>query len=158
LQREGFIKFSSMAVFYRTNAQSRVLEEALRLARVPYTLVSGRSFYDRAEVRDAAAYLRLMANPRSDADLQRIINTPARGIGDTTVERLTEGRFNIASSSEGGEPEFMLVNDSHDGSCWLWDYEHGRRFLESGEAVTYGQGDEDLPDDDQDRGPKLLGP
>ncbi len=79
-----------MAVFYRANAQSRVLEEALRLARVPYTLVSGRSFYDRAEVRDAAAYLRLMVNPRSDADLLRVINTPARGIGDTTVERLTD--------------------------------------------------------------------
>jgi DNA helicase-2/ATP-dependent DNA helicase PcrA len=90
LQREGFIKYSGMAVFYRTNAQSRVLEEALRLARVPYTLVSGRSFYDRAEVRDAAAYLRLMVNPRSDADLLRIINTPARGIGDTTVERLQD--------------------------------------------------------------------
>nr|WP_211194745.1 UvrD-helicase domain-containing protein [Pyxidicoccus fallax] len=90
LQREGLIRFSSMAVFYRVNAQSRVLEEALRLARVPYTLVSGRSFYDRAEVRDAAAYLRLMVNPRSDADLLRIINTPARGIGDTTVERVTD--------------------------------------------------------------------
>ncbi|WP_342379581.1 UvrD-helicase domain-containing protein [Myxococcus stipitatus] len=90
LQREGFIKYSSMAVFYRVNAQSRVLEEGLRLARVPYTLVSGRSFYDRAEVRDASAYLRLMVNPRSDADLLRIINTPARGIGDTTVERLTD--------------------------------------------------------------------
>ncbi|HYI00085.1 ATP-dependent helicase [Hyalangium sp.] len=90
LQREGFIKLSSMAVFYRANAQSRVLEEAMRLARVPYTLVSGRSFYDRAEVRDAAAYLRLMVNPRSDADLLRVINTPARGIGDTTVERLTD--------------------------------------------------------------------
>jgi DNA helicase-2/ATP-dependent DNA helicase PcrA len=90
LQREGFIKYSGMAVFYRVNAQSRVLEEALRLARVPYTLVSGRSFYDRAEVRDAAAYLRLMVNPRSDADLLRVINTPARGIGDTTVERLTD--------------------------------------------------------------------
>jgi len=90
LQREGFIKYSSMAVFYRVNAQSRVLEEGLRLARVPYTLVSGRSFYDRAEVRDASAYLRLMVNPRSDADLLRIINTPARGIGDTTVERVTD--------------------------------------------------------------------
>jgi DNA helicase-2/ATP-dependent DNA helicase PcrA len=90
LAREGFVKYSGMAVFYRVNAQSRVLEEALRLARVPYTLVSGRSFYDRAEVRDAAAYLRLMVNPRSDADLLRVINTPARGIGDTTVERLTD--------------------------------------------------------------------
>nr|WP_217279484.1 UvrD-helicase domain-containing protein [Corallococcus exiguus] len=90
VQREGFIKFSSMAVFYRTNAQSRVLEEALRLGRVPYQLVSGRSFYDRAEVRDASAYLRLMVNPRSDADLLRVLNVPARGIGDTTEERLTD--------------------------------------------------------------------
>ena len=85
-------RYQQMAVFYRANAQSRVLEEALRLARVPYTLVSGRSFYERAEVKDAAAYLRLMVNPRSDADLLRVINTPARGIGDTTVERLSDLR------------------------------------------------------------------
>ncbi|MCI0673049.1 MAG: UvrD-helicase domain-containing protein [Myxococcaceae bacterium] len=90
LAREGFIGFSQMAVFFRTNAQSRVLEEALRLDRIPYTLVSGRSFYERQEVRDAAAYARLMVNPRSDADLLRVINTPARGIGDTTVERVQE--------------------------------------------------------------------
>jgi DNA helicase-2/ATP-dependent DNA helicase PcrA len=88
LGREGLIPLSQVAVFFRTNAQSRVLEEAFRLDRIPYTLVSGRSFYDRAEVRDAAAYARLMVNPRSDADLLRVINTPARGIGDTTVERL----------------------------------------------------------------------
>ncbi|MFZ5470187.1 MAG: ATP-dependent helicase [Myxococcota bacterium] len=89
LRREGVADLDQMAVFYRTNAQSRVLEEAFRLSRLPYTLVSGRSFYERAEVKDAAAYLRLMVNPRSDADLLRVINTPARGIGDTTVERLS---------------------------------------------------------------------
>src|SRR5205823_5074906 len=71
------------------NAQSRVLEEALRLARISYTLVNARSFYERAEIKDASAYLRLMLNPRSDADLLRVINVPARGIGDTTVERLS---------------------------------------------------------------------
>lgn len=90
LRRDGIVDYAGCAVFYRTNAQSRVLEETFRLARVPYTLVSGRSFYDRAEIRDAAAYLRLMVNPKSDADLSRIINTPPRGIGDTTEERLTE--------------------------------------------------------------------
>jgi DNA helicase-2/ATP-dependent DNA helicase PcrA len=90
LRREGICDFEQMAVFFRTNAQSRVLEETFRLLRVPYVLVSGRSFYDRAEIKDAASYLRLMVNPRSDADLLRVINTPARGIGDTTVERLTE--------------------------------------------------------------------
>ena len=89
LRRDGIADYDQMAVFYRTNAQSRVLEEALRLARVPYTLVSGRSFYERAEIKDAASYLRLMVNPKSDADVLRVINTPARGIGDTTVERLT---------------------------------------------------------------------
>jgi len=88
LRNQGITDYEQMAVFYRTNAQSRVLEETFRLARVPYVLVSGRSFYDRAEIRDAASYLRLMVNPRSDADLERIINTPARGIGDTTLERL----------------------------------------------------------------------
>jgi DNA helicase-2/ATP-dependent DNA helicase PcrA len=88
LVREGVCSYASVAVFFRVNAQSRVLEEALRLARVPYTLVSGRSFYERAEVKDAASYLRLMVNPKSDADLLRVINTPARAIGDTTQDRL----------------------------------------------------------------------
>jgi DNA helicase-2/ATP-dependent DNA helicase PcrA len=90
LRNDGVADFGNVAVFYRTNAQSRVLEEQLRLSRVPYTLVSGRSFYDRAEIRDASSYLRLMVNPKSDADLTRVINTPARGIGDTTVDRVTE--------------------------------------------------------------------
>ncbi|MFZ5440169.1 MAG: ATP-dependent helicase [Myxococcota bacterium] len=90
LRRDGIADFDQVAVFFRANAQSRVLEETFRLMRVPYVLVSGRSFYERAEVKDAASYLRLMANPRSDADLERVINVPARGIGDTTVERLRE--------------------------------------------------------------------
>ncbi len=90
LRRDGVTDFDQMAVFFRANAQSRVLEETFRLMRVPYVLVSGRSFYERAEVKDAASYLRLMANPRSDADFERVVNVPARGIGDTTVERLRE--------------------------------------------------------------------
>src|SRR5260370_28528837 len=77
-----------MSVFYRCNAQSRLLEESFRLSRVPYTLVNARSFYERAEIKDAAAYLRLMVNPKSDADLLRVLNVPARGIGDTTTQRL----------------------------------------------------------------------
>jgi DNA helicase-2/ATP-dependent DNA helicase PcrA len=79
-----------IAVFYRTNAQSRVLEDAFRLGRIPYAVVRGRSFYDRAEVKDLAAYLRLAVNPRSDQDALRVINKPARGIGDTTVGRIEE--------------------------------------------------------------------
>jgi DNA helicase II / ATP-dependent DNA helicase PcrA len=80
--------YAEMAVFYRANAQSRALEDALRARRIPYRVVRGRSFYDRAEVKDIAAYLRLCVNPRADGDLLRVINTPPRGIGDTTVEHL----------------------------------------------------------------------
>ncbi len=90
LRRDGITDYDQMAVFFRTNAQSRVIEETFRLLRVPYVLVSGRSFYERAEVKDAASYLRLMVNPRSDADFERVVNVPARGIGDTTLDRLRE--------------------------------------------------------------------
>jgi DNA helicase-2/ATP-dependent DNA helicase PcrA len=77
-----------IAVLYRTNAQSRPVEAALRAARIPYVIVRGTSFYERAEVKDAAAYLRLALEPRSDLDLERVVNKPPRGIGDKTVERL----------------------------------------------------------------------
>ncbi|HEY8088397.1 MAG TPA: UvrD-helicase domain-containing protein [Polyangiaceae bacterium] len=77
-----------IAVFYRIHAQSRVLEEALRAANVPYQIIGGTKFYERAEVKDALSYLRVLVNPRSDVDLARVVNVPARGIGQTTVERL----------------------------------------------------------------------
>ena len=75
----------SVAVLYRTNAQSRVLEESLRRNRIAYRLVGGFSFYARAEIRDVLAYARLAINPRDATALQRIINTPARGIGASTL-------------------------------------------------------------------------
>ncbi|MBL9038334.1 MAG: UvrD-helicase domain-containing protein, partial [Archangium sp.] len=90
LRHQGVCDYDQMAVFFRTNAQSRIIEETFRLNRVPYVLVSGRSFYDRAEIRDAASYLRLMVNPKSDADFLRVVNQPARGIGDTTEERVQD--------------------------------------------------------------------
>ncbi len=79
-----------VAIFYRINAQSRVLEEAFRGAQVPYQIVGGMRFFERAEVKDALAYLRLIENPKSDTDLLRIINTPARGIGGKTVQALLD--------------------------------------------------------------------
>jgi len=76
------------AVLYRTNAQSRLVEEALRRYNIAYTMVGGFSFYERAEIKDLLAYLRLVRNPHDSMALQRAINTPARGIGKTTLEVL----------------------------------------------------------------------
>src|SRR5713101_292303 len=115
LNREGLITYRQMAVFYRVNAQSRVLEEAFRLSRVPYTLVNARSFYERAEIKDAAAYLRLMVNPKSDADFLRVLNVPARGIGDTTTQRLLDfatGRGISLFESLGSLEEIPSLNAS----------------------------------------------
>jgi DNA helicase-2/ATP-dependent DNA helicase PcrA len=77
-----------VAVFYRIHAQSRVLEEALRAGNIPYQIVGGARFYERAEIKDALGYLRILVNPRSDVDLLRVVNVPARGIGTTTMDRL----------------------------------------------------------------------
>ena len=76
------------AVLYRTNSQSRLVEEALRRYNISYTMVGGFSFYERAEIKDLLAYLRLVRNPHDSMALERIVNTPARGIGKTTLETL----------------------------------------------------------------------
>ncbi|WP_072784152.1 ATP-dependent helicase [Flavobacterium haoranii] len=77
------------AVLYRTNAQSRSIEDALRKRDIPYRIYGGLSFYQRKEIKDVLAYLRLVVNPKDEEALVRVINYPARGIGDTTVEKLT---------------------------------------------------------------------
>ncbi len=80
---------SEFAVLYRTNAQSRTLEDALRERNIPYRIWGGHSFYQRAEIKDAVAYLRMAVNPRDNESLRRIINTPARGIGETSLQKIT---------------------------------------------------------------------
>ncbi|MDE6557057.1 MAG: UvrD-helicase domain-containing protein [Duncaniella sp.] len=77
------------AILYRTNAQSRIIEEALRKRNIPYRIYGGLSFYQRKEVKDAIAYFRLVLNPDDDEALRRVINTPKRSIGDTTVRKLS---------------------------------------------------------------------
>ena len=84
------LKNSDFAILYRTNAQSRILEDALRKRNIPYKIFGGLSFYQRKEIKDILAYLRLIVNPKDNEALRRIINYPARGIGDTTLSRLEE--------------------------------------------------------------------
>jgi len=86
-EAEG-VPWGEMAIFYRINSLSRVLEETLRQAGVPYQMARGTAFYDRKEIKDAVAYLRAIANPADEVNLFRIINTPARGVSDKTVKAL----------------------------------------------------------------------
>ncbi len=89
LLREEKRTYADFAVFYRTNAQSRALEDALLREGVPYKIVGGTRFFERAEIRDVLAYLRVLANPADAVSLRRIINVPRRGIGDTTIAAVT---------------------------------------------------------------------
>lgn len=84
------LNYSDFAVFYRTNAQSRVIEDLMRSHGIPYKLVGGVRFYERMEIKDMLAYMRSFINPGDDVAVQRIINVPARGIGKTTVEKIEE--------------------------------------------------------------------
>jgi len=85
---DGRIGWRDMAVFYRTNALSRVMEDACRQAGIPYVIARGTAFYDREEIKSAVAYLKVTANPDDDVSLERIVNTPSRGIGKTSIQKL----------------------------------------------------------------------
>ncbi len=87
LRQEG-IDYGEMAVLYRTNAQSRGLEEMLLKSNIPYKMVGGTKFYERKEIKDILAYLRLIANPDEDISFVRVVNEPKRGIGAATVDKL----------------------------------------------------------------------
>ena len=101
------IPYGDMAILYRTNAQSRVLEEALIRRALPYTMVGGTKFYDRKEIKDVLAYLRVLYNPFDDLSLLRIINVPKRSIGATTVSKLQD------YARENGTSLFMTLTQLH---------------------------------------------
>ena len=90
LKRKGSFNYGQCAILYRTNAQSRALEEQLLMENVPYSIIGGVNFYARREIKDILAYLRTMANGTDDLSVRRIINTPKRGIGETTVLRVAD--------------------------------------------------------------------
>jgi DNA helicase II / ATP-dependent DNA helicase PcrA len=99
---------TDFAILYRTNAQSRSMEEALRKLNIPYRIYGGMSFYQRKEIKDLLAYFRMATNPHDEEALKRIINYPARGIGKTTIEKI------IVSASEGGYSLWDIIANPED--------------------------------------------
>jgi DNA helicase-2/ATP-dependent DNA helicase PcrA len=127
LQAEGF-NLADVAVFYRTNAMSRVIEDVFVRRSVPYTVVGSVKFYDRKEIKDAVAYLKMLVNPSDEISVKRVINEPRRGIGDTTIahvdrfsqangisffEALTRAREipQLTARAQGALLEFAAIHD-----------------------------------------------
>ena len=90
LRKQDHCNWSDFAILYRTNSQSRSFEEQMRKDNIPYRIYGGLSFYQRKEIKDVIAYFRLIANPNDEEAFKRIINYPARGIGDTTVGKIIQ--------------------------------------------------------------------
>ena len=111
LKRQKHLEYSDIAVLYRTNAQSRSFEDAFRLQNIPYRIYGGLSFYQRKEVKDLLAYLRLIANSNDEEAFKRIVNYPRRGIGDTTINKLK------MAAIEYGMP--LLYASQHPAECGL---------------------------------------
>jgi ATP-dependent DNA helicase UvrD/PcrA len=103
---EGDVAYEGMAILYRTNAQSRALEEAFRRRGVPYRLVGAVSFYERREVKDLLAYLRLIANPADDEAFLRIVNVPRRGLGEASLAQV------VRTAAQWGKPLLAVVGVS----------------------------------------------
>lgn len=109
--RQSRMKYSDFAVLYRTNAQSRVIEETFLKSSIPYTIVGGNKFYDRKEIRDVLAYLTLLANPADSLSFERVVNTPKRGIGPTSVEKLHQFADLNGMSLMDAAQNVMMAND-----------------------------------------------
>jgi DNA helicase-2/ATP-dependent DNA helicase PcrA len=104
-RQDNDFNLGDFAILYRTNAQSRPFEDALLRSGIPYTMVGGLKFYDRKEIKDALAYLRLIVNPNDTVSLLRVINTPRRGIGKTTIDNL------IVAAKELSIPLWEIISD-----------------------------------------------
>ena len=114
-------RYEDFAILYRTNAQSRSFEDALRRSNIPYRVIGGMSFYQRREIKDVLAYLRLLVNPNDIASLRRVINYPTRGIGSKTQEQL----FNYAGQS--GLPLWDAVRSLEQSGLTARSQDDGRQ-------------------------------
>ncbi len=106
LRREEYYKYSDFVVLYRMNSQSRAIEDVLRREDIPYKIVGGLKFYERKEIKDIIAYLRLIANPSDNISLERIINEPKRGIGKTSIENIEK------ISAENGISMYNVIKEA----------------------------------------------
>ena len=123
LKREEYYKYSDFAVLYRMNTQSRAIEDILRRENIPYKIVGGLKFYERKEIKDIIAYLRLIQNPSDNLSLQRIINEPKRGIGKTSLE-------NVAKvSAQNSESMYEIIKNAE-------QYGLNRVYLNSREFIS----------------------
>ncbi|MCG3402650.1 DNA helicase PcrA [Staphylococcus massiliensis] len=134
--------YNDMAILYRTNAQSRVLEETFMKSNIPYTMVGGQKFYDRMEIKDLLSYLRLIANSNDDISFRRIINVPKRSIGPTTVDKIAAyaAEHDISMFDALAEIDFIGVSKKAAQACMSFyqlinDLMKQQEFLEITEIV-----------------------
>ena len=106
LRREEYYKYSDFAVLYRMNTQSRAIEDILRRENIPYKIIGGLKFYERKEVKDAIAYLRLIQNTSDNLSFKRIVNEPKRGIGKTSLDKIEQ------ISNEKGISMYEVLKDA----------------------------------------------
>lgn len=106
LKREEYYKYSDFVVLYRMNSQSRAIEDVLRREDIPYKIVGGLKFYERKEIKDIIAYLRLIANPSDNLSLERIINEPKRGVGKTSIENIEK------MAAENGISMYQIIKEA----------------------------------------------
>ncbi len=135
------------AVLYRTNAQSRLIEEALRRYQIQYHMVGGFSFYDRSEVKDLLSYLKMVQNPHDSIALQRVVNTPTRGIGKTTMETLE--RMALSSGMSSWDAMARAIEDRLFPQRTLNALEGFRRLIEDARAMIGANFAEKLEEDVQ---------
>ncbi|CDQ20610.1 ATP-dependent DNA helicase PcrA [Halobacillus karajensis] len=112
LIRQGKFRYQDVAILYRTNAQSRTIEETFVKAGIPYQMIGGTKFYDRKEIKDMLAYLRLIANPNDDLSFQRVVNEPKRGVGKTSMDKMVAYAANhdISLYEAAAEVDFVGVS------------------------------------------------
>ncbi|MDC7952991.1 DNA helicase PcrA [Liquorilactobacillus mali] len=110
MMRENGCHYNDFAILYRTNAQSRTIEETFIKANIPYKIVGAHKFYDRKEIRDVLAYMQLVTNPQDSLSFERIVNEPKRGIGSTSIERLNDFAQNMGMSLLDAASNAVLAN------------------------------------------------